>query len=91
MTPLQFKFLRKRAGLSVAEWGRVLGYDGANVGVQIRQMETGAKPIRPWIARLAVMFDRCGIPDDFHTHELEIPEAPEELPPDRRRRRAAQG
>lgn len=66
MTGVEFAAIRKRLGLSVIEMGRALGYQGTDntVSVTIRRYEKGA-PIPPWIARLAIMFDRYGVPEDF--------------------------
>lgn len=69
MTPADFKTIRNQLGLSVYDWGRALGYSGNDntVGVQIRRYETGARPIPPWIGRLASMYGKHGIPKRIHT------------------------
>lgn len=48
--------------------GRALGYEGQDntVSVSVRRYEAPhGRPIPPWIARLAIMFDRHGVPDEF--------------------------
>ena len=67
MIPAEFKQIRQALGLSTTEMGRALGYEGADntVSVQIRRYESGARPIKPWIARLAEMYRRFGVPDDI--------------------------
>lgn len=64
MTGDELKAIRKGLGLTTLEFGRALGYQGnANtVSVQVRQMETDMKPVKPWIARLADMYRRHGVP-----------------------------
>ena len=63
MTPFEFKSIRKQLGLGTVAMGRALGYQGTDntVSVQIRQYESGARPIPPWIARLAEMYGRFGL------------------------------
>lgn len=62
-----FQACRLRAQLSPADFGRALGYQGDDnvVGVQIRRYESGRRPIPAWVARLAVMFGRYGVPLDL--------------------------
>jgi hypothetical protein len=55
-------------GFTPSQWARVLGYaspDQARLRTQIMDMEAGRKPITGTVARLAEMFARFGIPDDF--------------------------
>lgn len=67
MTPAEFKSIRKDLGFSTAQWGRALGYQGTDntVSVQVRRYESGRREIPPWIARLAEMLGRHGVPDDW--------------------------
>lgn len=68
MTGPEFQAIRKRLGLSVIEMGRALGYEGKDntVSVTVRRYEApNGRPIPPWIARLAQMFDRHGVPRAF--------------------------
>lgn len=67
MTGRQFASIRKRLGLSMYSWGRALGYQGTRntVQVSIMRYERGERPIPPWIARLAEMYDRHGVPEEF--------------------------
>jgi hypothetical protein len=48
-------------------WGRALGYhcEINSVKVVVRRYENGGRPIPPWIARLAWMYGRHGIPGQF--------------------------
>ena len=54
--------------------GTVRGGDGQSfrlygetntVGTQIRRYEIGERPIPPWIARLAYMYGKFGLPEEF--------------------------
>lgn len=67
MTGPEMQAIRKRLGLSTIELGRAMGYVGADntVSVTIRRYESGGREIPPWLARLLVMFDRHGVPEDF--------------------------
>lgn len=66
MTPADLTAIRKRLGLSTYEFGRAMGYAGTRqtVKTQVHDMEHGRRPIMPWIARLATMYDRYGVPAD---------------------------
>ena len=67
MTGPEFAAIRKSLGLSTVQWGRALGYTGNDntVSVGIRRYESGARPLPPWIARLATMYGRHGVPAEF--------------------------
>ena len=68
MTGPEFAAIRKRLGLSTVEWGRALGYEGEDntVSVTVRRYEApNGRPLPPWIARLAAMYDRFGVPEDL--------------------------
>lgn len=67
MTGDQLAAIRKRLGMSPAKFGRALGYTGNlnSVRLSVRRYESGEKQIAPWIARLAIMYERFGIPDEF--------------------------
>jgi hypothetical protein len=72
MTGPEFSAIRKRLGLSVISWGRALGYQGTDdtVSVTVRRYEApNGREIPPWIARLALMYDRYGVPADFCAKE----------------------
>lgn len=67
MTGDEMRAIRKRLGLSVIEFGHAFGYEGSDttISVTIRRYENGMRPIPPWIARLAAMYGRFGVPDDL--------------------------
>lgn len=67
MTAKQFKKIREKLGLEHFAWGQALGYRGERTTVQrvIRRFESGEREVPPCIERLAVMFERFGIPKDF--------------------------
>lgn len=67
MNGATFKRIRKELGLTVIQWGLALGYLGNDntVSVQVRRYELGTRDIPPWIARLAFMFGRFGVPNDL--------------------------
>jgi transcriptional regulator with XRE-family HTH domain len=63
----ELKAIRQRLGLSTTELGRAFGYEGSDntVSVTIRRYESDQRPIPPWLARLAIMLDRFGVPEEF--------------------------
>lgn len=67
MTGAELKEIRHRLGLSTTALGRAFGYQGRDVTASgtIRKYESGERPIPPWLARLAVMFDRHGVPPEW--------------------------
>ena len=68
MTPASFRAARKSLGLSQAEFARALGYrsaDNHTLRQQVCDMEAGRKPIQPQVYRLAEMFARVGIPEEW--------------------------
>lgn len=67
MTGPQFAAIRKRLGFTAEAFGRALGFGGNRNSLQgrISDMEASRRTITPTLARLAVMFDRFGIPDDL--------------------------
>lgn len=64
MTGAELKAIRKQLGLSTTELGRAFGYEGSDVTASgtIRKYESDARPIPPWLARLAIMFAMHGVP-----------------------------
>ena len=60
----ELRSIHEKLNLTTEAWGRVFGYRGtyASVACQIRHYESGQRLISPWIARLAEMFWRYGIP-----------------------------
>lgn len=64
MTGDELVAIRKGFGMSPAKFGRALGYQGDIRGT-MRRYENGSKEIPPWIERLALMFERHGIPDEW--------------------------
>lgn len=66
MTGKDLRKIRRDLGLSVRDFGHALGYSGTDntISVQIRRYELGTRPIPPWIAKLAKMYHRFGIPED---------------------------
>lgn len=73
MTGHELKAIRRALGLSTREFGAALGYRGNDNtrAVAIRLYESGARPIPPWIARLAEMFGRHGVPPHWTIPESE--------------------
>lgn len=67
MTGAELKRIRRRLGLSTTELGRAFGYEGSDITASgtIRKYESDARPIPPWLARLAYMFERHEVPTDF--------------------------
>jgi transcriptional regulator with XRE-family HTH domain len=78
MTGAELQAIRKSLRLSAVAFGRAIGYVGTQgtVNTTIRRYESDARPIPPWIARLAMMFARHGIPPEF----LAEPERPPQTP-----------
>lgn len=67
MTGGELKAIRHRLGLSTTALGRAFGYEGSEVTASgtIRKYESDARPIPPWLGRLATMFDRYGVPEGW--------------------------
>ncbi|WP_454917258.1 helix-turn-helix domain-containing protein [Xanthobacter sediminis] len=73
MTGPELAAIRHRLGLSAIAFGRACGYTGTDnsVSVSIRRYEGEyGRPVPPLLARLAVMFDRFGVPDDFWPEDV---------------------
>jgi transcriptional regulator with XRE-family HTH domain len=67
MTGEEFRRIREDLGLSTEKFGRALGYQGT-YGIaarHVRRFESGARKLPSWIERLAVMYGRHGVPDDW--------------------------
>jgi len=64
VTGAELKAIRHRLGLSTTALGRAFGYEGSDITASgtIRKYESGQRPIPPWLGRLAIMFDRHGVP-----------------------------
>jgi len=62
MTPQEFRACRIAAGLSQRQWALALGYDLISPRSHISNMESGAKPISPQVARLAMMYRQFEVP-----------------------------
>ena len=64
MTGAELKAIRHRLGLSTIALGRAFGYTGSDVTASgtIRKYDSDARPIPPSLPRLAMMFDRHGVP-----------------------------
>lgn len=67
MTGEDLRAIRHKLGLSVYDFGRALGYSGNDntVGVSIRRYETNARPIPPYLERLATMYGKHGVPREY--------------------------
>lgn len=76
MTGSELQAIRRRLKLSFVRFGLALGYSGADKNIQttVRRYEADDKPIPPWIARLALMFERYGVPQDFLDEDENLPE-----------------
>jgi len=58
---------REAFGLSASAMGKALGYSGpkANIAVHIRRLERDARGIPPSVEKLALMYARHGIPEEW--------------------------
>ena len=67
MTGAELQAIRKSLGLSATRFGRALGFAGTpnTINVQIRRYENGTRAIPAWIARLAYLYGKHGIPKQF--------------------------
>ena len=63
MTGPEFKAIREKLGLSLTEWGRVLGYQGSNDTVRalIHKYENGSRTIPPMLSILAKVIGCIGL------------------------------
>ena len=65
MTGSELAAIRKSLGLSTTQWGRALGYSGtdASVSASVRRLEARHDDAIPTtVGRLALMYDRYGVP-----------------------------
>lgn len=80
MTGAELKAIRGRLGLSAVQMGRAFGYagDDTTISALISRYENDAKPIPHHLARLAVLFDKHGVPGDWTGKDsaLEVSTAP---------------
>ena len=68
MTACALRTARETLGLSQADFALALGYrnhDRQGLRQQVNDMEAGRKSITPQTARLAEMFRRFGVPEEF--------------------------
>lgn len=63
----RLKDIRRKLHLTVVAFGRALGYAGNEntISTVVRRYEADMRPIPSYISRLAIMFDRHGIPPEF--------------------------
>ena len=66
-SPDDRRAIRKKLGLSLLEMGKAIGYQGSDQTVKNvwHRYETGERECPPWIARLAYMLGRHGVPPNF--------------------------
>lgn len=65
MKPSRFNQIREKLGLTWDEWGRALGYGGSSPKGNIHRFMKGERLIPRYLARLARMYERYGIPRDI--------------------------
>jgi transcriptional regulator with XRE-family HTH domain len=67
MTGPELRAIRKHLGLPLVAMGRALGYQGGDktLNAQLHKYESGERTIPPWIARLAEMYARHGVPEGW--------------------------
>lgn len=67
MTGADFERIRLATGLTLYAWGRALGYQGErqSVKTQIAEMQKDIRPITLHVERLAQMYERHGVPEEF--------------------------
>ena len=67
MPGARLKAIRKKLRLPVIAFGRALGYGGTEntISTVVRKYELGTRDIPRYIARLAYMLERHGVPPEF--------------------------
>lgn len=82
MTGAELKAIRHRLGLSTTALGRAFGYESSAITASgtIRKYESGQRPIPPWLGRLAIMFDRHGVPPEWTFYAPDINDALNSIP-----------
>lgn len=65
MRPKTFDKIRVKLGLTWQAWGEILGFPEAHARTQAHRYFRGVNDIPRPVARLAVMLDRYGIPEDL--------------------------
>lgn len=73
-TAEDFAKARAYLGLSLLDFGKLLGYTGKHIENQIREMETGKRPIRGAQVRLLELYVCDGVrpPDWDEPEEIEV-------------------
>jgi hypothetical protein len=63
----ELKTIREEFSLSASAMGKALGYTGpkANIAVHIRRLERDARRIPSSVEKLALMYARHGIPEEW--------------------------
>lgn len=63
----ELRRIRHELGLSGSKFGRALGYGGADTSIQpqISKLENDKRPVPISVARLAFMYWRFGVPEEF--------------------------
>lgn len=67
MTGAELRTIRLGLGLSLSKWGGALGYSGdrQTLASAMHRYEAGERDIPEWIARLAIMYQRHGVPEEW--------------------------
>lgn len=68
MTGPELYAIRKELGLTALQLGRAFGYEGSDNTVKVtmhRYEAPNGRRIPPWIARLAQMYGKHGVPKEF--------------------------
>lgn len=67
MTGEELRDIRNKLGLSSEQMGRAFGFAGTPISAQmaIYKYEGGGRPIPIALARLAIMMERHGVPDEW--------------------------
>ena len=67
MTPIELRSARLRLGLSLAEFARLLGYDGSQIKSTAHRLEIGERTIRDAQRRLVEAYLAGYRPPDWPT------------------------
>jgi transcriptional regulator with XRE-family HTH domain len=67
--PSRLDEIRRKLGLTWEQFGAALGYGGNNPGTNASRFMKGERVIPRYLGRLALMYERFGIPKDINRED----------------------
>lgn len=69
MKPSRLNEIRLKLGLTWDQFGKALGYGGKSPAPNVQRFAKGERLLPPYLARLALMYERFGIPEDINRED----------------------